>query len=67
MPGMDGFELVARTRADRLLRDTPAILVTSRGSPDDRKRGQDVGASAYIVKSEFDQSRLLEIIDDLMR
>ena len=67
MPGMDGFELVARTRADRRLRDTPAILVTSRGSPDDRKRGQDVGASAYIVKSEFDQSRLLEIIDDLMR
>ena len=67
MPGMDGFELVARTRADRRLRDTPAILVTSRGSPDDRRRGEDVGASGYIVKSEFDQGRLLEIIDDLMR
>ena len=67
MPGMDGFELVARTRADRLLRETPAILVTSRGSPDDWKRGKDAGASAYIVKSEFDQGRLLEIIADLMR
>jgi two-component system chemotaxis sensor kinase CheA len=67
MPGMDGFELVARTRADRLTRDTPAILVTSRASADDRKRGEEVGAAAYIVKSEFDQERLLRIIDELIR
>ena len=32
MPGMDGFDFVARTRADPALRDVPAILVTSRGS-----------------------------------
>jgi two-component system chemotaxis sensor kinase CheA len=66
MPGMDGFEFIAQTRQDHLLRNIPAILVTSRNAPEDKKRGQQVGASAYIVKSEFDQGSLLKIIQDLI-
>jgi two-component system, chemotaxis family, sensor kinase CheA len=66
MPGMDGFDFVARTRADPVLRETPAILVTSRGSKEDRQRGNDAGASGYIVKGEFDQGHLLQTIRDLI-
>lgn len=66
MPGMSGFEFVAETRADAALRDTPAILVTSRNAPEDRWRGQQVGASAYIVKSEFNQEILLATIRTLV-
>ncbi len=62
MPGMDGFEFVAHTRADPALRAIPAILVTSRHSADDRLRGAEVGAHAYIVKGEFDQGLLLRTI-----
>jgi len=62
MPGMNGFEFVARTRADARLRAVPAILVTSLHSPADRLRGAQAGACAYIVKSEFDQNRLLAAI-----
>jgi two-component system, chemotaxis family, sensor kinase CheA len=40
----------------------PAILVTSRRAPEDRQRGLDVGAQAYIVKGEFDQGVLLDRI-----
>ena len=65
MPGMDGFEFVARTRADPVLRETPAILVTSRGSSEDRRRGERVGARGYIVKGEFDQARLLGMVREL--
>jgi two-component system chemotaxis sensor kinase CheA len=66
MPGMDGFAFVERTRVDPTLRDVPAILVTSRTSPEDRRRGEQVGARAYIVKSEFDQADLLERIRKLV-
>jgi two-component system chemotaxis sensor kinase CheA len=66
MPGMDGFELLEQVRADPLLRDVPSILVTSRGSPEDRRRGEQSGARAYIVKSEFDQGRLLQTIRGLV-
>ncbi len=62
MPGMDGFTFIERTRADPSLRDIPAILVTSRESPEDRQRGQDVGASSYIVKGEFDQTEFVDKI-----
>jgi two-component system chemotaxis sensor kinase CheA len=66
MPGMDGFEFIAQTRQDSRLREIPAILVTSRNAPEDRKRGEQVGASAYIIKSEFDQVRLLKHIEELL-
>jgi two-component system chemotaxis sensor kinase CheA len=67
MPGMDGFSFVEHVRADPRLRDTPAILVTSRSSPEDRRRGEAVGAQGYIVKSEFDQVDLLARIERMVR
>jgi len=66
MPRMDGFELTARIRADRKLADLPIVLVTALESREDRERGIEVGANAYIVKSSFDQSNLLEIIRRLV-
>jgi two-component system chemotaxis sensor kinase CheA len=66
MPGMDGFTFVETTQADPALRSVPAILVTSRDAPEDRQRGRDVGASDYIVKSEFDQRQLLDRIRGLV-
>jgi two-component system chemotaxis sensor kinase CheA len=65
MPGMDGFTFVERTRADPVLRNVPAILVTSRSSPEDRRRGQEVGAQGYIVKSEFAQAEFLQRVHEL--
>jgi two-component system chemotaxis sensor kinase CheA len=62
MPQMDGFELTARLRADERFSRLPIVLVTSLESQEDRLRGVEVGADAYIVKSSFDQSNLLEII-----
>ena len=66
MPGMDGFTFIERIRADPALRDIPAILVTSRSSPEDRSAGEEVGAHGYIVKSEFDQAQLLAQIRRLV-
>ena len=67
MPGMDGFTFIEQLRSDPALRDIPAILVTSRASAEDRQRGHDVGARAYIVKSDFDQATLLERIRTLVQ
>ncbi len=66
MPRMDGFELTKRIRADKKLSELPAILVTALETREDKERGIDAGASAYIVKSSFDQSNLLEVIKRLI-
>jgi two-component system chemotaxis sensor kinase CheA len=66
MPGIDGFGVVAQMQSDPRLRAIPAILVTSRNSPEDRARGLEAGAKAYVVKSEFDQVDLLGRIRGLV-
>ena len=66
MPRMNGFELTARIRADQELGELPVVLVTALGSQRDREYGVEVGASAYIVKRDFDQGNLLEILRRLL-
>jgi two-component system chemotaxis sensor kinase CheA len=48
------------------LAELPVVLVTALESREDKERGIDVGANAYIVKSSFDQSNLLEVIRRLI-
>lgn len=66
MPRLSGFDLTARVRADQQLQTLPVILVTSLASVADRERGIDVGASAYIVKSNFQEGSLLDTIRTLI-
>ncbi len=66
MPRMNGFELVRRIRGDEALADLPVVLVTALDSREDRERGIDAGANAYIVKSAFDQTDLLEAVARLL-
>ena len=66
MPRMNGFELTAKIRSDTKLSEIPLVLVTSLDSSENRERGVDVGANAYIAKGSFDQSNLLEVINRLI-
>jgi two-component system chemotaxis sensor kinase CheA len=66
MPRMNGFELTRHIKGDEHMGSTPVILVTSLDSDEDKARGIEVGADAYIVKSGFDQDNLLETIAQLI-
>jgi two-component system, chemotaxis family, sensor kinase CheA len=66
MPGLNGFDLTARVRADSRLAQLPVVLVTARESSEDRERGIDAGAHAYLAKSSFDQSDLLATVRRLI-
>ncbi len=66
MPRMTGLELTAAVKGDSKLKKIPVILVTSLDSRADKERGIEVGADAYLVKSNFDQSNLLQTIGQLI-
>lgn len=66
MPRMNGLELTQRLKSEAQTAGLPVILVTSLDSPEDKARGVEVGADAYIVKSGFDQDNLLEAIEQLI-
>lgn len=60
MPTVDGLELLRRVRARP--RPTPFVMVTTRGSADDRKRAFDLGAAGYVVKTDFHEGNLVEVV-----
>ena len=66
MPRMDGVELCRRIREQKRIQSLPVILVTSLDKPEDRMRGLEAGADAYITKSSFDQDTLLDTIRQLI-
>jgi CheY-like chemotaxis protein/chemotaxis signal transduction protein len=66
MPGMDGYTLTRAIRRTRGWEQVPVVIMTSRGSEDDQRAGLDAGASAYLLKTEFDQSQLVETVRRLI-
>ena len=66
MPNMDGFTLTAKLREDERYRNTPIIIITSREQEEDKRRGIQVGADAYIVKSDFEHTGLVDTLRTLL-
>ena len=64
LPVMDGSELVALLRSRGIA--TPALLLTARGSLEDRVEGLDAGAQDYLVKP-FEVPELLARVRALLR
>lgn len=50
MPGIDGFEVCRRIKADPLLADIPIIFTTGLGDTEDEMRGLSLGAIDYVTK-----------------
>lgn len=66
MPRMDGFQFTEYLRGDKYYKDAPIIIVTSKEKEEDRIRGVEAGANAYITKRYFDQNILLDTINRLI-
>lgn len=66
VPGMDGYEVIARVKADSALRNTAIIMTTALNSISDKTLGLGLGADDYLTKP-FDPQELLARIDAVMR
>ena len=66
MPRLDGFGLLQAVKADPVLKAIPLILVSSLEAREDKERGMELGADAYVVKRKFDQKELLETIGQFL-
>jgi two-component system, chemotaxis family, sensor histidine kinase and response regulator WspE len=66
MPRMNGLDLVRAIRGDPGLRDLPVVIVSYKEREEDRLRGLEVGASAYLTKSSFHDNTFLRSVADLI-
>ncbi|MCP4751172.1 MAG: hybrid sensor histidine kinase/response regulator [Proteobacteria bacterium] len=61
MPGIDGYEVCRRIRADESISDTKILLISAKAMLDDRLKGYDVGADDYITKPFEDMELLAKV------
>ncbi len=66
MPGMDGFALTRTIRRTKGWENVPVVIMTSRGEDSARQAGLEAGASAYLLKNEFDQEELVQTVRRLV-
>ena len=66
MPSIDGFTFTKSLRGEKHYQHTPIIIVTSRAKEEDRRRGIQVGADAYIAKGDFEQDSLIKTLKMLL-
>jgi putative two-component system response regulator len=50
MPGMDGYEVIRRLKANPLTRRIPVLFITAKETPEDEQKGFDLGCVDYITK-----------------
>jgi len=61
MPRMNGVDLCRVIRSSSQAQ-VPIMIVTSVGDPFEKRRALESGADAYIIKSEFEQARFLDVV-----
>jgi two-component system sensor histidine kinase and response regulator WspE len=66
MPRMNGLDLVKLIRDHQGLRDLPVVIVSYKDRDEDRQRGLECGASAYLTKSAFHDDTFLRTVADLI-
>lgn len=66
MPNMNGLELTQWIKHNPQTQHLPVILLTSLARPEQREAGLKAGADAYLVKSQFEQGELIQLIRTLV-
>ncbi|MDD5342578.1 MAG: response regulator [Patescibacteria group bacterium] len=67
MPKLDGLEVLKRMKADSKLKSIPVILLTNLGaSEEDVNRGLELGAVAYLIKSEYQPDEVVTKVKEIL-
>lgn len=66
LPGIDGFEVLARIKKDPRLESTPVIILSNLGQKEEIERGLKLGAVDYLIKANFDLNKIVERIRSIL-
>ena len=62
MPKMDGFSMLKELKSDEATKGIPVVLLTNLGQDEDKARGEELGASEYLVKTDYTPRQVSEKI-----
>jgi DNA-binding response OmpR family regulator len=67
LPGMDGFEVLERLRADAGLSSIPVVILSNYSEPELVARGFRLGALDFLVKADYSPSALARRMEDWLQ
>ena len=67
LPGIDGFEVLSRTKEDPVLSQIPVIILSNLGQKEDVQRGLRLGAVDYLIKAHFTPGEIIEKIRAILK
>ena len=65
LPGIDGFEVLSKTKEDPAVSEIPIIILSNLGQKDDIERGLKMGAIDYLIKAHFTPGEIIEKIENI--
>jgi two-component system chemotaxis sensor kinase CheA/two-component system sensor histidine kinase and response regulator WspE len=65
MPVLDGIDLTRRVKSNTRFGKLPIVILSSLSAPEERRRGVDAGADAYLVKGELEAENLAATLERL--
>lgn len=66
MPKVDGFTALKELKSNPALKAIPVIMLTNLGQEDDVKKGKELGATDYYVKSNHSPSEIVKKVKDVL-
>lgn len=67
MPKMSGFDVLRAMKSDEKLKDIPVILLTNLAGQQDAEKGLELGAVAYLVKSQYSPKQVVEKVEEVVK
>ncbi|MBU4351021.1 response regulator [Candidatus Parcubacteria bacterium] len=67
LPGIDGFEALARIRKDENSANIPVVILSNLGQREDIERGIKLGATDYLIKAHFSPGEIIEKISSILK
>lgn len=67
LPGIDGFEVLAKIKENPELRNIPVVILSNLGQDSDIKRARDLGADDFLIKANFSIDEVIGKIKELVK
>ena len=67
LPGIDGFEVLARIKSDPAVSEVPIIILSNLGQKEDIERGLKMGAADYLIKAHFTPEEIINKVNAILK
>ncbi|PJB16016.1 response regulator [Candidatus Falkowbacteria bacterium CG_4_9_14_3_um_filter_38_19] len=67
LPGIDGFEVLAKLRDDPEISPIPVIILSNLGQREEVEKGLKLGAIDYLIKAHFTPGEIIEKIKNILK